>query len=61
MTLVAPTPSSIQPSFPSLMQAILYCDTKGVELILDALRKESGTLNDLKGLSITALFFMEVS
>uniref|UniRef100_A0A915CIQ6 E3 ubiquitin-protein ligase UBR5 n=3 Tax=Parascaris univalens TaxID=6257 RepID=A0A915CIQ6_PARUN len=44
VTLVAPTPSTIQPPFPSLMQAILYCDTKGVELILDTLRKESADM-----------------
>ncbi|KHN70778.1 E3 ubiquitin-protein ligase UBR5 [Toxocara canis] len=41
VTLVAPSPSSTHPRIPSLMQTVLYCDAKGVEAVLDALKKES--------------------
>lgn len=42
VALVAPSPHSIQPRIPSLLQAILYCDAQAVELILEALAKERG-------------------
>nr|AZA04905.1 E3 ubiquitin-protein ligase [Anisakis simplex] len=39
--LIAPSPTSVHPAIPSLIQTILYCDSKAVECVLDALRKES--------------------
>ncbi|VDK28891.1 unnamed protein product [Gongylonema pulchrum] len=42
VALVAPSPTTARPRTPSLMQTILYCDLQGVELVLDALAKESG-------------------
>ncbi|KAK6113483.1 E3 ubiquitin ligase EDD family protein [Brugia pahangi] len=41
VTLIAPSPSSIRPRIPSLMQTVLYCDLQGVDLVLDALSKEA--------------------
>ncbi|CAG9532205.1 unnamed protein product [Cercopithifilaria johnstoni] len=41
VTLIAPSPSTIRPRIPSLLQTVLYCDLQGVDLVLDALSKES--------------------
>lgn len=43
VTLIAPSPSTIRPRIPSLLQTVLYCDMQGVDLVLDALSRESGT------------------
>lgn len=44
VTLIAPSPSSIRPRIPSLLQTVLYCDLQGVDLVLDALSKEPGRI-----------------
>ncbi|MCP9265011.1 E3 ubiquitin-protein ligase UBR5 [Dirofilaria immitis] len=41
VTLIAPSPSTIRPRIPSILQTVLYCDLQGVDLVLDALSKES--------------------
>ncbi|KAL3990385.1 HECT-domain (ubiquitin-transferase) family protein [Acanthocheilonema viteae] len=41
VTLIAPSPSTTRPRIPSLLQTVLYCDLQGVDLVLDALSKES--------------------